>query len=135
MSDENLNHPAVKAYRDVMKKTPNWGYRKDIAATVENQELWKQVLETWGYWKADKWIKFNPLNVKGLLSSYERKLREIQQRNGAHSSVSATGAKHLSARECNPVSEVQHQASVYDQRNSRMDDGWFSALQEMRKQD
>jgi hypothetical protein len=70
--DPNLDNPAVKFYRDTFKFCPNRGFRKDIVVTVENQELWKQVLTNWGYWKDGKWKKFSPLNVKGMLSEYER---------------------------------------------------------------
>jgi hypothetical protein len=62
----------VKLYRDTFLFCPNQGFRKDIAVTVENLDLWKVVLRNWGYWKDGKWKKFNPLNVKGLLSEYER---------------------------------------------------------------
>ena len=72
MADETINHPAVKAYRDTFRLMPNRGFRRDIVVTVENQELWKTVLSKWGYWKDGKWKTFSPLNIKGLLSEYER---------------------------------------------------------------
>ena len=67
MPDPNLDHPAVKLYRDVMKFCPNAGRRSDIAITVKDLNLWKEILEAW---KARKW---NPLTPQWMLSEYERR--------------------------------------------------------------
>jgi hypothetical protein len=73
--DETLSHEAVKLYRDTFRMCPKAGFRRDIISTVEDLELWKSILTTWGYSKDGKWIKFSPLNVKGMLSEYERRAR------------------------------------------------------------
>ena len=81
--DETLTHVAVKAYRDQFKFCPNQGTRKDIVATVTDLELWQEVLTSWGYWKEGKWIKFNPLSVRKMLSEYERRAKHSQRSNAA----------------------------------------------------
>ncbi len=68
-SDPTLNHPAVKAYRDVFRLCPNAGFRKDIIVTVDhfnNLELFKKVVTQW------KKEKRHPFRIGGLLSEYER---------------------------------------------------------------
>lgn len=67
-SDSNLNHEAVKFYRDTFRLCPNRGRREDIISTVTNTELWKTVLTEW---KEQKW---NPLKIGWMLSEYERRL-------------------------------------------------------------
>ena len=79
-SDPTLNHEAVKAYRDQFRFCPKIGFREDIISTVKDMDLWKTILANWGYFKGEKWIKHNPLNVKGMMSEYER--RATNERNG-----------------------------------------------------
>ena len=79
--DPNLNHEAVKLYRDIFKFCPNRGTRNDIAVTVTDLDLWKDVLRNWGYWKDEKWIKFNPLNARRMLSEYERRAAKLPNRS------------------------------------------------------
>ena len=79
--DATLEHEAVKAYRDQFKLNVNLGFREDIISTVTNLELWKTVLANWGYWKEAKWNKFNPRNVKGLLSEYDLRERQSKRAN------------------------------------------------------
>ena len=83
MSDKTLEHEAVKAYRQQFKLCPKIGFREDIIATVTDLDLWKSVLATWGYWKEDKWIKFSPLNVKGMMAEYERRARQSNKSDAA----------------------------------------------------
>lgn len=66
-SDPNLNHEAVRIYREMFLLCPNAGRRKDIVSTVEDIELWKTILSEW---KTQKW---NPLKVNWMLSEYERR--------------------------------------------------------------
>lgn len=73
MTDPNINHPAVVLYRQTFRLCPNWGFRKDIAVTVKDLDLWKSVITNWYYENNRKRIRFNPLNVKGMLSEYERR--------------------------------------------------------------
>jgi hypothetical protein len=83
MSDETLNHPAVKMYRDIFKFCPNLGFRKEIILTVTDLDLWKSILSTWGFSKDGKWKSHNPLNVKGLMSEYERRAAKHTERSNA----------------------------------------------------
>lgn len=64
--DENLDHEAVKLYRETFRLCPNFGYRNDIVLTVKNLDRWKTIL---GLWKRNGW---NPMKVGWLLSEYER---------------------------------------------------------------
>jgi|ERR1035437_4006583 phage replication O-like protein O len=63
--DENLDHPAVIAYRGICKLTPNEVQRKAIAETVTNLESWNETLSAWmlSGWK--------PTNIAGQLERYK----------------------------------------------------------------
>lgn len=63
---------AVKVWRDKWKLNLNASRKRDIDLTVKDLELWRFVLEHWGYWKSGKWVKWNPLAVGHQLSEYER---------------------------------------------------------------
>lgn len=80
VNDPNMDHEAVKLYRDTFRFCPNQGTRKDIAVTVTDLDLWKDVLNTWGYSKGGKWIKFNPLSARKMLSEYERRAAKQSER-------------------------------------------------------
>ena len=77
----STDSPAVKAYRDQFKLNCSEGRRKDIDATVTNLDLWKSVLENWGYIKNGKWIKFSPLSVGKMLAEYERREKQSKRPN------------------------------------------------------
>jgi hypothetical protein len=72
--DPNLDHPAVKKYRDIIRLTPNWIQRRDIALTVHvngngELDLWEEIL-----------IRFmregrNPKRVDWLCDRFETALR------------------------------------------------------------
>ena len=74
----NQDSPAVKAYRDKFKLNCSIGRKFDIDATVRDLDLWKFVLNSWGYNKNGKWVSHNPLNIGHLLSEYERLERKRQ---------------------------------------------------------
>lgn len=74
-ANQDLDHEAVKAYRDQFKFCPNAWRRREIILTCKNISLWKEVLASWGYWKDGKWIKYNPLNTNGMIQEYERRAR------------------------------------------------------------
>lgn len=63
---------AVKIWRDKFKYNLSPGRKKDIDLTIQDLELWKHVLDNWGYYKEGMWIKFNPFAVGHQLSEYER---------------------------------------------------------------
>ena len=67
MNDPNLTHPAVVLYRQTFRLCPNWGYRKDIVATVKDLDLFKRIVTEW---KEQKW---NPMKISWMLSEYERR--------------------------------------------------------------
>lgn len=70
--DPNLDHEAVRKYRDIVHLTPNHIQRQDIAVTVRGNgelELWEKVL-----------IQFmregnNPKRVDWMLDRFETALR------------------------------------------------------------
>lgn len=91
--DPLMTHPAILAYRDAVKMVPNSGYRKDIALTVQDVDLWKEILSRWGYHdQKGKWHKWNPRNISGLLAEYEYRVSkqdEVQPNgSGIHSEES-----------------------------------------------
>lgn len=89
-TDPNLNHEAVKAYREAFRLCPNMGRRQDIVSTVENLELWNEVLTEW---KEQKW---NPLKIGWLLSDYERRLsggQRISERKRSQEDMQARVSK------------------------------------------
>lgn len=72
--DPNLDHPAVKAYRDIIRITPNWIQREDIVATVRPNgsselELWEQTLKQ--FMREGR----NPKRVDWALDRFEAALR------------------------------------------------------------
>ena len=70
-TDPNLNHPAVKCYRDIFRLCPNQGFRNEIVLTVDHYgdlELFKKVVAQW------KREKRHPFRIGGLLSEYERQV-------------------------------------------------------------
>ena len=71
---------AVKAWRDRFKLNCSRGRKYDIDVTVTDLDLWRYVLNNWGYWKGGKWIKFNPLATGQQLSEYERLERKRLER-------------------------------------------------------
>lgn len=89
-SDPNLNHEAVKLYRDTFRLCPNYGRRQDIVSTVENLNVWKEVLTEW---KEQKW---NPLKINWMLSDYERRLaggQRISERKRSQENMQARVSK------------------------------------------
>lgn len=63
--DPLLDNPAVMAYRDVCRLTPNEIQRADIAARIDNVDLWRTVCADWMRhgWK--------PGNIPGLIEAYQ----------------------------------------------------------------
>ncbi len=111
--DPNMLHEAVLAYREQFNLTPNRGYRRDIAVTIQTYDdllLWQNVIARWGYLKGEKWVKRNPLDIKGMLTVFEMRVREKKQQdeNSKSRSKSAehsgeSGAKGLSKRSTSVV--------------------------------
>jgi len=62
--DPNLDHPAVKMYRQVMHLTANHVQRELIVRVVKNLELWQDTLE---HWAGHGW---RPTNVQAIMDSY-----------------------------------------------------------------
>lgn len=83
--DERLDHPAVKAYRDLCRLTPNAEARAAIADTVVDLDHWKETCRSWmlkGY---------RPQNVEGLLDFYQRDQRDQRATSATASPVASTG--------------------------------------------
>lgn len=66
---KSISHPAVKAYRDVFKKSPGPQQREEILKVVSDMDTWSAVLSDWAT------NGYNPQNITGLLSRYERETR------------------------------------------------------------
>ncbi len=83
---EFMDNPAVKAYRDKFKFCPSVGFRRDIAITVQDLDLWKTVIRDWWYMDTKgKKRKKNPLGIKAMLDDYGRLVElknAIQQKDG-----------------------------------------------------
>ena len=94
--DPLMTHPAILAYRDATLKCPNSGFRRDIAITVADVNLWEKVLSEWGFWEETKrgkrWKKKNPLDLKGMLDEYERQLEKRNADNEAAALSTRSGA-------------------------------------------
>jgi DNA-binding MarR family transcriptional regulator len=73
--DPQLDHPAVKAYRDTCKRTPDETQRAAIAAAVTDLARWQEIVRQWlltGYRKQ---------NVAGMLDWYQN---GIPDKGGSH---------------------------------------------------
>jgi hypothetical protein len=64
--DPELNHPAVKAYRDTVRKTPGQPARAFIIQHVTDLERWQNILNEW---VLNGW---NVLNVSGMVNRYTK---------------------------------------------------------------
>jgi len=111
-SDPNMLHEAVLAYREQFNLTPNRGYRRDIAVTIQTYGdlcLWQNVIERWGYFKGSKWVKRNPLDIKGMLTVFEARVREKKRDEVSKSTTRpaehsvASGNKGVSKRSASMV--------------------------------
>lgn len=132
MSAEHLDHPAVIAYREHFKLCPMAWFRKEIVQTVKDLSLWKDVLSNWGYEKDGKWKKFNPLNVKGLMSEYERRARNGESSN-QRESIQERLPTRLSERRETPLPEVrQRERPGFRSRNKTLDEILAESLFNMR---
>jgi DNA-binding MarR family transcriptional regulator len=68
--DPTLDHPAVRAYHELCKLTPNEMQRAEIAAAVHDTVRWQEVIQQWlltGYRKT---------NVAGMLDWYKHGIPE-----------------------------------------------------------
>jgi hypothetical protein len=78
----------VRLWRNQFKLNLSVSWKADVDKTVTDIDLWKSILEGWGYWHKGKWKKKSPA-IKSLLDEYERiqfDRNAIQsQRNGVHS--------------------------------------------------
>lgn len=70
--DVRLDHPAIKAYRDLARLTPPHAWRDDIIQTVTDVPKWQGIVKEWigKSWK--------PGNIEGMLDVY----RNGWQKNG-----------------------------------------------------
>jgi hypothetical protein len=66
--DANLDHPAVKAYRDAFKLTPNELQRAEIAAVVTDVATWQEVLRNW------QLASYKKNNIPGMLDKFRKEL-------------------------------------------------------------
>lgn len=118
-TDPNMTHEGVLAYREQFNLVPNRGFRQDIAVTIKTYDdllIWQDLLAHWGYFKDGKWKARNPLDIKGLLTVFEMKVRENERRkmestngNNQASTVPTRGRKGLSRRSDSNVPSVRIQ--------------------------
>jgi hypothetical protein len=122
-ADQTLNHEAVKAYRDHFRFCPKIGLREDIISTVSNLDLWKTVITSWGYLKAGKWVKYSPLNVKGMLSEYERRANASKRSDAVAGNQRTTqaqvGPAGISERSNGRVLPMREGTGIHLRRGSR----------------
>jgi hypothetical protein len=117
--DPNMYHEAVLSYREQFNLVPNRGFRQDIAVTVKTYDdllIWKDLISRWGYTDktTGKWKARNPLDVKGLLTCFEAKVRENERRkmegNNGHNqttSVSTRCRKRIPPRRDSDLQNVR----------------------------
>lgn len=65
LKDPNMEHPAVKAYREIVKLTPNEIQRRTLAERVSDFVAWRKTLVSW---MLHGW---SPRNIEGMINSYE----------------------------------------------------------------
>lgn len=118
-ADPNMTCEGVLSYREQFNLVPNRGFRQDIAVTVKTYDdllVWQDLLAHWGYMKHGKWKARNPLDIKGMLTCFDFKVRENERRkleesNGHNQAptVSTRGRKRLSPRRDSNVPRVRVQ--------------------------
>ncbi len=86
-SDPNLEHPAVVAYRDIAKKTPNEVQRALIVGVVDDVTRWGATITDW---LQSGW---NPLNIKGMVERYKEPRPWKGKGNGTGSDESSFGLR------------------------------------------
>jgi DNA-binding MarR family transcriptional regulator len=105
--DTDLDHPAVKAYREVLDLTPSQAQRAEIAAVVTDLATWREVLLLWesrGWWKA---------NVDGMLDRYKKSVVEGSGGNGRNARsgrLDFQGNKAYDRRESRPPETPEERA-------------------------
>ncbi|MCU0510698.1 MAG: hypothetical protein MUC34_20475 [Anaerolineae bacterium] len=96
--DPHLDHPAVKAYRDAFKLTPNALQRAEIARVVADVAVWQEVLRNW------QLASYKVNNIPGMLDKYRKETGE------------RSGGSGRNARSGRPGFQGNR---VYDRRESR----------------
>ena len=72
---------AVEIWRDTFRLNLNAGRRYDINLTVKDLNLWKWLVEHWGYrQRSGKWKPFNPLKIDHQLAEYQRLAESAEAR-------------------------------------------------------
>lgn len=79
--DSNLDHPAVLAYREICKLTPNETQRAAIASAVTDIPKWREVIQRW-------LLKdYRKSNVDGMLDWYRQGIPEGRGGNGKNGRI------------------------------------------------
>lgn len=119
-ADINMYNEGVLFYRETFDLTPSRGFRADIAATIKSYAdllLWQDLLSRWGYMKDGKWRKRSPLDVRGMLTCFEFKQREVQRQKDEdrkrREAVRERDRERVSTRSSSPMFTL-----------SRTADGW-----------
>lgn len=121
-SDPNMYAEGVLAYREQFNLVPNRGFRADIAVTVKTYDdlkIWTSLLASWGYMKNGKWKPRNPLDVKGLLTCFEAKVRERERlaetnSNNETASIPTRGREGVSERSDGDMRDMRSEPpSIY----------------------
>jgi hypothetical protein len=95
---------AVVLWRNKFRLNLSQSWKEDVDKTVTDVELWREILNGWGYYKNGRWIKKSP-GIKQLLTEYER--LEQDKHDHEASVVSARSREGISERSYSDVSEVR----------------------------
>ncbi len=99
-----MDSAAVRLWRDTFRLNLSASWKHDVEITVTDLDLWKKILDGWGYWRNGKWIKKAP-GIKNLLTEYERlKADEIPKPAPRQTEYpSARGPQRISERSASVV--------------------------------
>lgn len=106
----------VRLWRERFKLNLSASWKADVEKTVTDLDLWKTILETWGWFDSNKkWHSRSP-GIKGLLTEYERLAtpNENAKKHNGQKPLSDHHRPWLSERSEGNVSEVpQHPERLY----------------------
>ena len=91
-SDPNLEHPAVKVYRELCKLTPDAVQRGAMVEDVRDTGQWEEVIRRWllaGYRKT---------NLAGMLDWYRNGIPERSDRHGGSGRLGFQGDRASDAQ-------------------------------------
>lgn len=112
--------PAVKLWRDKFNLNLSASWKRDVAITVQDLDLWREILDGWFYFDAKGKKRNRHPGIKNLLTEYERRVQNIQSDHQAPV-VSARGRAGLSQRGDSDLQTLRIEAPSCYFRVDRMD--------------